>query len=222
MYKISDNTESNSNSGIESEDGYVGEISGWETEVFTEKLNLSKGVIDFVSKKISLELLFNTRYKIDFEERYSPSGWCFVRSCPFPDHRDSTPSFHYNKADDRFHCFGCNRSGRAVQFVAYMDCITFSGAAELLSDKFNISTDVYIDEVKNNNVKIDKLLLDFSNYVYIFIKNENTSARVKYAEMITQVLDIYIQKHLPRGTMNEENLTERIQKLKLRLDEFRG
>ena len=41
-------------------------------------------------------------------------------SCPLPDHRDRTPSFSINRAKNVFLCFGCNRSGSVIDFVAAM------------------------------------------------------------------------------------------------------
>jgi hypothetical protein len=102
-----------------------------------------------------------------------------------------------------------------------MDGITFSDAAEILLDSVNISTDVYIEAGEDSNSKIDELLLDFSNYVHDFIKNNN-SASLVFAERTTEMLDIYLQKHLPSGTIDETNLAERLRKLKLRLQEYVG
>jgi hypothetical protein len=222
MLKIFDNSGSDGYCSLEDENGSVGEISGWETEAIfpTQKPKITKELIEFASKKVPLEQMFNSRYRIDFEEKYSPSGWCFVRGCPFPDHRDSTPSFHYNKEEDRFFCFGCNRGGRSVQFISYMENITFSDAARILLDSIDISTDFYIEAEENNNSRIDDLILDFSNCVHDFIKNNNTQEGLSFMEMTTQMLDIYLQKHMPSGTIDETNLTERLRKLKIRLQEY--
>jgi len=222
MFKVFDNSGSDGYCSLENESGSVGEISGWETETSfpSEKFKITKELIEFASKKVPLETLFKNRYKIDFEERYSPSGWSFVRSCPFPNHRDSTPSFHYNKEEDRFFCFGCNKGGRSVQFVSYMENITFSDAAEILLNSANVSIDLYIETGEDSNSKIEDLLLDFSNYVHDFIKNNNGSVGLSFVERTTEMLDIYIQKHLPSGTIDETNLAERLRKLKLRLQEY--
>ena len=47
------------------------------------------------------------------------SEW--VACCPF--HRERTPSFKIfaGYRGERFHCFGCGRSGDAVEFVALME-----------------------------------------------------------------------------------------------------
>lgn len=35
--------------------------------------------------------------------------------CPF--HGERTPSFYVNPASNRWHCFGCNTDGDAIEFV---------------------------------------------------------------------------------------------------------
>jgi hypothetical protein len=40
-----------------------------------------------------------------------PTGRSMVGRCPLPDHDDRNPSFHVYPADDRWHCYGCNRDG---------------------------------------------------------------------------------------------------------------
>jgi DNA primase len=45
------------------------------------------------------------------------SGRTLAGRCPFPNHQDSTPSFHVYP-DGRFHCFGCRRHGDVVDLWA--------------------------------------------------------------------------------------------------------
>ena len=221
MLQISDNPGSDGYGDIEGQDGSVGEIDGWQIEnpvPVGKTPTITKDIIDYACLHFPLERLFQSRYKLEFEERYSPSGWSFVRSCPFPDHRDSTPSFHYNKSEDRFWCFGCSRGGRSVHFVSHMDRISYIDAAEIILDYLNVSPDFYIEAKIDSKTKIDELLLDFSNTVYGFIK-ENP-AGLEYAERITSLLDVYMQKHLPRDTLSEENIAERIRLLKKKLASY--
>jgi hypothetical protein len=45
------------------------------------------------------------------------NGDTYTCRCPFPKHRDLTPSFVIYKKSDSYYCFGCNRGGNAVTFV---------------------------------------------------------------------------------------------------------
>ena len=38
-------------------------------------------------------------------------------NCPFPDHEDRIPSFEVKKSGNRWRCYGCDRSGGAIDFV---------------------------------------------------------------------------------------------------------
>jgi len=46
--------------------------------------------------------------------RLRPAGACFVGICPF--HKEETPSFTVNPANNTFHCFGCGAHGHAEDF----------------------------------------------------------------------------------------------------------
>ena len=61
-----------------------------------------KNLIKLANSKYSLADFFDKK-SIQFSECYSPSGWNKKTSCIFPDHRDSTPSFHFNETDNIFH-----------------------------------------------------------------------------------------------------------------------
>ena len=225
MREIHDTTESDGYCCSKGQDGYVGEDYGWETEdpfaCTREYFKVNKDLINFVSKKITLEQLFNSRYNISFDEKYSPSGWRFVRRCPFPDHRDSDPSFNYNKEEDRFYCFGCKRGGKSVQFMAHMENISVSTAAERLLEGIGSIEEVYLNVEDTKESRVDELLLEFSEYIHAFMMQHGMSKdAIKFAETITWALDIYLQKHLPRSTIDESNLSERLRFLRNKLNEY--
>jgi DNA primase len=56
----------------------------------------------------------------------------YVGRCPFPDHRDSKPSFSMNEGKGLFHCFGCNRGGNAVSFLQIMHGLSHTDACREL------------------------------------------------------------------------------------------
>lgn len=53
-------------------------------------------------------------------------GWIGV--CPFPDHQDNTPSFVIYPDTQSYHCFGCEKNGKASWFKREMDRIYANGA----------------------------------------------------------------------------------------------
>lgn len=221
MRKIPDRAEPDGYSSLEIEDGYAGDVSGWKTSDFEVKKNhpkVTNDVVTIICNKVSLDYLFNTRYSLSLEERYSPSGWRYQCRCPFHDHRDTDPSFHYNKEEDRFYCFGCKRGGRSVQFVSFMDNITITEAVDKLLELTGVTDDIFTEIHDIKDSQVDNLLYDFSTHVREFIKTHKDS--VSFAESVTWALDIYLQKHLPRSTIDEPNLKARLEFLTNKLDTY--
>ena len=60
-------------------------------------------------------------------------GRSWVGLCPF--HKEKTPSFHVNPDRGFFHCFGCQESGSAIDFLMKHDSLTFPEAVRALADR---------------------------------------------------------------------------------------
>src|ERR1700749_919698 len=123
MYSLSNTAESNSISSFESKDEAFKEATGWDDEfsdsgfdLYFKNKNLDQKLIKLANDRISLAKVFK-KYEIEFKQQYSPSGWTHRSLCPFKDHNERTPSFGYNPQEDKFYCFGCQRGGKAVQFI---------------------------------------------------------------------------------------------------------
>jgi DNA primase len=56
--------------------------------------------------------------------------------CPFHDER--TASFHVSPDDKLYHCFGCQESGDVFKFVMATKSLDFTGALELLAERFGV------------------------------------------------------------------------------------
>ncbi|WP_053957549.1 DNA primase [Inediibacterium massiliense] len=77
---------------------------------------------------------------IDVVSRYVPlkkSGSTYKGLCPF--HHEKTPSFVVSEEKQFYHCFGCGKSGDAIQFVMQMEHIDFIDAIHMLGDWAGIS-----------------------------------------------------------------------------------
>lgn len=64
--------------------------------------------------------------------------------CPFHDER--TPSFHVRPDDGHYHCFGCQASGDAFDFVMETEGVGFREALELLADRAGVALEVVDDD----------------------------------------------------------------------------
>ncbi|KKN61002.1 hypothetical protein LCGC14_0526270 [marine sediment metagenome] len=199
-----------------------GESSGWENEPgkFAGQ-NLEYKLIQAANSRVSLQSVFS-QYNITFEQVYSPSGWTHRSTCPFRDHRDSTPSFGYNSTDDRFNCFGCHRSGKAVEFVAYMD-----GKSRIMAAKELVGDSISLDEISNFELerfdykRLDRLLFDYSDILRAFKKsNGYTHKAMEYASAVTWNLDVYLRKHAPSNSIVLDDLERRVSKLMEQLEAY--
>lgn len=85
-------------------------------------------------------------------------GFCLAR-CPF--HKEKTPSFSVNKAEQSYNCFGCGVSGDAIQFLMEHKELTFADAVNYLKEKFNIDVDVDEEEDCDDDIGVrDGMITD--------------------------------------------------------------
>jgi DNA primase len=56
--------------------------------------------------------------------------------CPF--HGEKTPSFHVNREQGLFHCFGCQVGGNVFKFVELHERVSFPEAVKLLAQRFGL------------------------------------------------------------------------------------
>lgn len=63
-------------------------------------------------------------------------GRSFIGLCPF--HKEKSPSFHVHLERGFFHCFGCQESGSAIDFLMKTNGLEFLEAVQTLADKAGI------------------------------------------------------------------------------------
>jgi len=64
-------------------------------------------------------------------------------NCPFPDHRDSTPSFSVSTIEPLYHCYGCGNSGDWLDFLQKHNHWSFKQALEFLASEAGVSEESY-------------------------------------------------------------------------------
>ena len=77
-------------------------------------------------------------------------GRNYIGLCPF--HSEKTPSFTVSPEKKIYHCFGCQASGDAIEFVRQMDGLTFTEAVEHIAQKSNITIE-YDESSAQHSVK---------------------------------------------------------------------
>jgi len=68
----------------------------------------------------------------------SRSGGGFKGLCPFPDHKEKTPSFSVDDGKGLYHCFGCKRGGTVFTFFEQYQGMSFPEAVEYLAQRARI------------------------------------------------------------------------------------
>jgi len=90
---------------------------------------------DFIDKVISASQLAEviSQYTV-----LKPVGRDLVGRCPFPDHKEKTPSFHVSLDKQVYHCFGCKKGGNVFTFLQHFQGMSFVDALEHLAERANI------------------------------------------------------------------------------------
>lgn len=93
------------------------------SQEFIEQVQEANNLVDIVSQYTQL--------------RQSGSG--LMGRCPFPDHKEKTPSFSVSEAKQVYHCFGCQKSGNIFTFLNQYQGMSFPQCVEYLADRASIS-----------------------------------------------------------------------------------
>lgn len=90
---------------------------------------------DFIDKVVSASQLAEviSQYTV-----LKPAGRDLVGRCPFPDHKEKTPSFHVSIDKQVYHCFGCKKGGNVFTFLQHFQGMSFVEALEHLAERASI------------------------------------------------------------------------------------
>src|SRR4051812_18283085 len=93
-------------------------------------MGYTKESIDRVKEAVDMVELVGARSDL----RRVGSRWTGL--CPFHDER--TPSFSVNAENKLYHCFGCQESGDAIDFVEATEGLDFPEAVEALAERYSV------------------------------------------------------------------------------------
>lgn len=65
-------------------------------------------------------------------------GHQFMGLCPFPDHKEKSPSFSVSESKQLYHCFGCKKSGNIFNFLEIFNGYNFTEGIEFLARRAGI------------------------------------------------------------------------------------
>ena len=93
-------------------------------------------------------------------------------NCPFPDHKDSTPSFHIYSNTNSGYCHGCQRGGDVIRIIALIEGISDLEAAQRLAHEFGIQVD---ERFNHNEYQYKALQSNDVGFVRDFIQDVNNA-----------------------------------------------
>jgi len=205
MRKVSNRTGPNTGSGSNSQDSSSGNFD----EKFAHIKNANK-------KVRLLDILRHYGFKID--KNYQRPSWSNNITCPLPSHKgakERTPSFGYNFIGDHAHCFGCNFTGRAVEFIAAYEGVTRTSVAERILSQYgdDVSTDLK-DYGEDYEDDLAPIFLDGSKFLQEQIQNhKHDSKKLQEIEKLIWWLDFYMMK-MPSNQIKADDLRYRFDRVK--------
>jgi len=224
MHKIQDNAELTSDISSSSKDRTAGGSDAWGD---SNGKNESIKRIRAANRKVRLYSILKS-YNVQTPKAYSGQVWSNLIPCPFPDHKDRTPSFGYNFVQDRFNCFGCKKSGRAVEFIAGKEGKKKILVAESILEHYADAE--YLEDLpeeEEEDPRVQELLFQMSETIREAIqKSKGEATALKNIDKIIWWFDMYIavragQKNNCRSSnIGVEELEARVFKAKSLLEQL--
>lgn len=151
-------------------------------------------------------------------------GWSASIVCPLASHKqgnEKTPSFGYNHKYDRFYCFGCRQSGRAVEFLAGVRNETrLTIADDILYRLGGNDIEDQAPIVRESKSIIDILQKLSSKYQKIIQENKSDFWLQDQLDKPLFWVDSYLLHAVPRNSIDDEELEHRIMIASNLLDEL--
>lgn len=128
-----------------------------------------------------------TSYGIDLKR----AGSDFVALCPF--HNEKTPSFHVHPNTGFYKCFGCGKSGDAIDFLKEHQGMTFIDALTTLANRYGVE----LKQEEDPKFKYRKRLYALTAQVCEFYRR--CLASTKEAQIARDYLE---SRHIDKDTQN--------------------
>ena len=126
-------------------------------------------------------------------------GVNYEACCPF--HQEKTPSFKVSPARGIYKCFGCGKSGNAINFVMESESATYPEALRIIAKRYGIEVkeEAMTDEAieRNNNREsmfaLNQWAQDYFQH-YMFNEDEGRSVGLSYFTSVRGFSDATIRR----------------------------
>lgn len=130
-----------------------------------------------LKQKISIEDIVGRYVKLKRQ------GSNLAGLCPF--HNEKSPSFNIQPSKSRFKCFGCGKSGDAIDFVALHDNVGFVEAVKKVAEIMNFELEGESKQIIRPVPRLEKLSKEFlENFESVRKISNNTLLRFNVTEAI--------------------------------------
>ena len=155
------------------------------SEQFIASLLARVDLVDLIGKKINLRRV----------------GANFIGLCPF--HQEKTPSFTVNQGKQFFHCFGCKKSGDAIQFIMEVDHKNFIDAVESLAGYYGLCVEKEPQQEINPLIeKIYKILNIATDFYHKELFKDHIVAKTAFNYLIERGINLSTIQHFKLGFVN--------------------
>lgn len=177
-------------------------------------------LVNYINSKTNL-LTYIKKNKIILQSTHKPD-WAYKSNCPFPDHRDSSPSFYVNISTNTFHCFGCSRKGGVCQFLACLQKKQTIDIAKELIAKGQVEVSELVKEAQESYLsKVSSYLDQFAEIHFNFLNKHSFSDEAfEYAANVSPVFEFYIKNILKNNNLDTDILDARFNFCKRKFEEF--
>ena len=131
-----------------------------------EQIKAAANIVDIIQQHIKLK----------------KSGPDMEGLCPF--HNEKTPSFKVSASKGIYKCFGCGKSGDAVQFLIDHERMNYIEAIKFIASKYNIAIEEETKEYQKPQQRLELLQHDTIKYFESRGISNNTLLRLKVTECI--------------------------------------
>jgi DNA primase len=125
------------------------------TPEFVDKVRDANNIVDVLSQYTS----------------FKHTGRDHVGLCPFPDHKEKTPSFSVSESKQVYYCFGCKKSGNTINFLMDYNGMSFPESVEFLANRASIALPEE-NSFKNQKKSEKPTYLKINLLAGAFFKNE--------------------------------------------------
>ena len=110
---------------------------------FIEKVREANNIVDIIGQHTTLK----------------GRGDQYMGLCPFPDHKESTPSFSVSESKQLYHCFGCKKSGNIFTFLETFNGFSFVESVEFLARRAGLELPKKTEKFRQKRPQEDKSIL---------------------------------------------------------------